>query len=126
MALKGMMKGWIVGFKVDNNGTYVRFDGDLKNYDGDENLVEILVLKNGQVNHSESNFFISYNKSTYFKVSSINKISLQMIENSHCKICFEIYSPYIKFNQSNSQLDFTLNGFDFAKALTVISIENKG
>lgn len=45
MALKGMMKGWIVGFKVDNNGTYVRLDGDLKNYDGDKNLVEFKSTK---------------------------------------------------------------------------------
>ena len=42
MALKGMMKGWIVGLKVDNNGTYVRFDGDLKNYKQDKNLVELV------------------------------------------------------------------------------------
>lgn len=80
-------------------------------------------MKKKKGSKTELSVFLSYDELIFIKVKEELAPFLQTLMDCHCKVYFDIDSPYIKFNQSNSQLDFTLNGFDFAKEMTVISIE---
>lgn len=92
MALKGMMKGWIVGFKVDNNGTYVRFDCDLKNYDGDKNLVEfkstkkMLTIEDGNLQIEGNVIYLPFKCESFVKIEDGLKSCLPLFINHYCKI----------------------------------------
>ncbi len=118
MTLEGVLRGRIVGVKVDDNGDlFVCIDGDLKDYEGNQNLVEIrntkaLFKKNienkeektdnkqsssfsfyfsssSSASSSSSPIFLSYAKDSFVKLDANVKEHLSFFVNHHCVITLE-------------------------------------
>ncbi len=114
MGLNGKIRGYLTIAEVKNDGTlFIRIDGDLKDFEGDKNLIEmnnleIKVSKNGgskQVNHIRNHIFIAVDKELQLKSENKEFIScLPYFINRHCEFSLEINAASIEINGAKKEI----------------------